>query len=191
MSMAPKHTTNLQNEMQTAQGRVTTALGIDAPLTQLIARAVESGDIGQLQLAQSALIGQPDDVKRLIGSVWSRTMGGREPSRESLLQDASEKPVHYFLQVDGHALGGGMEDDVLLPDADGYALTGGGAYELRHGGIPVRVQILEGTTKQDAIILLEKAIGWLERDWTNLVGGYSPPHINTAIDEDDPFSDDD
>jgi hypothetical protein len=108
----------------------------------------------------------PEPAKKVEGqNGWTRLQN--EPKRETLVQEAAKKPGGYFLQIDGDKLDDW--DDVWAPDDEGYGVCGGSCYELRNTAIPVRVQIAEGTTKEDALALLERITNWLQRDYAGLI----------------------
>ena len=73
--------------------------------------------------------------------------------KKKLLKDASEKPVRRFLQVDAES-----RDEMY----------GGTVEDLRRTSFPVRVQILEGTTKDQAIGILANVMYWLALDYEEL-----------------------
>jgi hypothetical protein len=148
------------------------SLGIDAPLTSLIKSALASRDLQQLKLAEAAFNGQPDEIKRRIRGGWTRSL--IEPTQEDLLAASARKPVRYFLQIDGEKCE--HWDDVWSPDDEGYGVIGGGSFELRNHAMPVRVQIAEGTKREDALALLKRIVGWLEKDWDYLVDNEAVRH---------------
>ena len=85
--------------------------------------------------------------------------------KESLLLEAAEKKPHVFYQYDGFL--NAQPDCVFRPDEDGDAIFEGVRPELRHGGIAVRIQVLGGTPKKDAVRILKKMVKWLKKagDW--------------------------
>jgi len=81
--------------------------------------------------------------------------------KQELLEHYAEKEANRFDQFDG--LLDSHPDNGFLPgDADGDALCECMTWELR-GAIPVRVQILEGTPKADALRLLQKIVDLYSR----------------------------
>ncbi len=173
----------LLGEMNDLWQHVIDTLGPDAALSKLIAQARESGDVEQLQLASAAIKGQPADVQKRLNHGWAPP--GSPPSRESLLQKASGKPVRYFLQLDGDI--SQLRDDVWGHDEEGHGTMAGGVFELRNTDFPVRVQIAEGTSKPDALALLGKLMRWLEKDWEELVDQERKPLAISS--NPDPFAD--
>ena len=85
--------------------------------------------------------------------------------KAKLLLDAAQKEPHIFYQYDGFL--NSQPDCVFKPDEDGDALFASVTPELRHGGIDVRIQILAGTPKKDAVRILKKMAKWMKRagDW--------------------------
>ena len=77
--------------------------------------------------------------------------------KAKLLLEASQKEPHVYHQFDGFLSGGGPDEDELFA---------GVTPELRSGGIPVRIQILAGTKKKDAVRLAKKLVRWMKNaDW--------------------------
>jgi hypothetical protein len=70
--------------------------------------------------------------------------------------------------MDGESCGEGACDDVMPLDEQGYGIMSTCVYELRNCTMPVRLQIAEGTTKDDAIALLQRITAYLEKDWQSL-----------------------
>jgi hypothetical protein len=58
-------------------------------------------------------------------------------------------------------------------DEDGHVLMGGPTDELMRG-CAVRVLVRPETTKEAAIVLLRKIIGWIERDGLQIVASHKP-----------------
>lgn len=81
-----------------------------------------------------------------------------------LLLEASQKDPHAYYQFDGFL--NTQADCVFSPDQDGDALFAGVTPELRSGGVPVRIQILAGTKKKDAVRVAKKLVRWMKKaDW--------------------------
>lgn len=87
--------------------------------------------------------------------------------RMELLNNASNKPIREVYQVDGFTPD--QCDSVIKADQDGYGLMAGWQNELRATKIPVRIQIIKGTNKEDAVNLLRKGLIWLEASWEFLI----------------------
>ncbi len=73
--------------------------------------------------------------------------------RELLEHYSIKRPVKFY-QLDGFS--DVVSDSVMHADPDGDTCFSGWAWELRSGSVAVRVQILEGTTRQTALRLLRK-----------------------------------
>lgn len=69
-----------------------------------------------------------------------------------------------FLQFDGFALGKGVRDDVIHPDADGDGLMSHVSYDLMSGFHAVRIMITAGTSKKDALRLIEKLLASIKSE---------------------------
>ena len=79
------------------------------------------------------------------------------PDRKGeLLAHYATKEPYLFEQLDG------INDCEAHPDSDGDTITGGQNWELRSGRVPVRVEILSGTSKDVAVRLLRKIVTWLD-----------------------------
>jgi len=88
----------------------------------------------------------------------------QDKQKQILLRKYSQKPVSHFAQLDGFDVGIDGGDDVMRPDKEGDWLSGGNTSELMSGGPNVRILISEGTSKQVALRLIQKLVGWLEVD---------------------------
>jgi hypothetical protein len=84
--------------------------------------------------------------------------------KSELLAHYAGREPHLYHQYDGW-LDVDTGDSIVVPDSDRDALTGTDSWELRSGGIAVRVQIEDGTSKGDAVRLLKKILGWVKRDY--------------------------
>ena len=94
-------------------------------------------------------------------------------TKEELLQKYAEPDcqVMPIVQVDGWNID--FWDVVISPDGDGDGLIAGITEELRRSPeeLRVRVQIVEGTSKETAIRILRKIVSWLERDYEDITRG--------------------
>jgi hypothetical protein len=86
---------------------------------------------------------------------WIMTI--HKPTREGLLQSYAEKPVRGFMEIDAHGL---CEDGTIIHTNFGF--------ELRNSANPVRVQIVEGTTRGEALYYLQEIVKMLREDWYRL-----------------------
>lgn len=75
----------------------------------------------------------------------------------------AERNPKGFAQFDGWEFEPGTRDDVMHPDKDGFAVTGGGTTELMHGA-SVRVLVADGVAPDVAVALLRRIVKWIERD---------------------------
>ena len=88
-----------------------------------------------------------------------------ERRRKEAIMACMDKPLRLVLQMDAFADRQPAFSDDQDGDQDGDDLFAGWQYELRRlACIPVRVQIMDGTSAETALRLLRKMIRWLERD---------------------------
>jgi hypothetical protein len=117
--------------------------------------------------------------------------GGRVPqpprlwSKGECLARYAEREPKGFAQFDGWFMPG-QRDDVINPDAEGYAITGTGTTELMHGAT-VRVLISAGTDAQVAKALLMRIVDWIQRSPEVLIEETPIPQSVNADDEELPF----
>lgn len=97
--------------------------------------------------------------------------------KSRLLAEAAKKTPHKYEQFDGFS--DLIEDSVMRPDPEGDTIFSSWCWELRSGGIPVRVQILAGTSKADSIRLLRKILDCIERSNAARLDG--EPTENTDV----------
>ena len=84
--------------------------------------------------------------------------------KANLLLDASEKQPHVYYQFDGFL--NAQPDCVSRPDEDGDDMFSCITPELRSGCIDVRIQILAGTSKKDAVRIAKKLVRCMKHaDW--------------------------
>lgn len=88
----------------------------------------------------------------------ARAIAAEKAKREKMLSDASKKPIRLVFQLDHFCehLPGTSQD----PHNDMYA---GWQWELRRCEIPVRVQVLHGTSPAKTIKALRDMADWIER----------------------------
>ncbi|HMC67124.1 MAG TPA: hypothetical protein VKI65_19465 [Gemmataceae bacterium] len=147
--------------------RVGASLGKTDPLYRLLDEACKSRDPRALEVAKAAYEGQPDDIKeRLARNGW-----GPEPAcwpaPEGLLAQYQDKQVRRFLQIDGCEMIAPDED--FLPDEDNHVLSKRLTFDLRSSDWPVRLQIIDGSSKDTVLALLRKVISELDTRWESLV----------------------
>jgi hypothetical protein len=94
-----------------------------------------------------------DHVKHIKGLIDS----GARSAKEKLLEHYEYGQVQTYLQIDGIDECGG-DGVCIVPDDENDFICWGQTDELRHQQVPVRVQILAGTKKSDAIRLLTKCL---------------------------------
>ena len=80
-----------------------------------------------------------------------------KPTHEALLASYAKKPVRAIMEIDAHGL---CEDGVVIHTNFGF--------ELRNSYNPVRVQILEGTSRGEALYYLREIMAMLKVDWYRL-----------------------
>ena len=84
--------------------------------------------------------------------------------KKELLAHYASKAPRFFHQWDAIPHGGES-----ITDLDGDDLWMTDTWELRSAVLPVRIQILEGTEKADAIRVLEKMLSWVETvEWSSV-----------------------
>ncbi len=82
--------------------------------------------------------------------------------RPALLAHYAEREAFCFHQFDVFL--GAEPDDVVLTDDDGDAMFRTGSWELC-SGVPVRLHVLDGTSKADAVRAVRKVLNWIKRDY--------------------------
>jgi hypothetical protein len=79
--------------------------------------------------------------------------------KAELLAKYAQRQALLFHQFDGFL----DSADDFSDQGDGDSIFSRSTYELRKG-IDVRIQILDGTTKEDAVRILRKMVDWIDRD---------------------------
>jgi hypothetical protein len=82
----------------------------------------------------------------------------RQAQKKALLAHYAERQPKPFIQFDGWL----DADEVMGRDADGQGVTGSYTWELMNAS-DVRVLIPKATTREQALVLLRKIAGWIER----------------------------
>jgi len=85
-----------------------------------------------------------------------------EKTTGELLNHYAKREPKEFLQIDGWYGGKWVGDSVIATDKNGYSMTGGATVELMIGA-DVRILIDPSTPASEAVVLLQKAIDWLNR----------------------------
>jgi hypothetical protein len=81
--------------------------------------------------------------------------------KAELLKHYAQKNTHHYLQLDAF-VGVAPGDPFMWTDQDGDCVMCGVTPELRSGTVGVRVQILEGTSREDASRTLSKLLDGLD-----------------------------
>ncbi len=161
-------------------------LGSEHPTVRLMAEAVESLNWEKLKEAQTAFYALPEEVLDRIYHPW---MGCEPPSgttqrlREELTEErlgdlCGFERAEAYLQIDAREAG---ECAPWPTDEDGHAMVPALVYDLREsGGWPVRVQIAEGSDKQQILALLKKAHDMLDQKWEELIDPTYYPRLPKA-----------
>jgi len=91
-----------------------------------------------------------------------------DPAKTALLKHYSQPDMSacHYVQYDGWLYS--PDDDLMPADEDGDVLFALRAMELRSSGTPVRIQILQGTSPQDAVRLLRKMLAFVEKSYESL-----------------------
>ncbi len=153
---------------------VSRVLGPEHPTVRLMEDAAKSLDWEKLEEAQAAFYALPEGVLHRVYHPWigcppppGTTQKLREELTEERLGDlCGLEMVECYLQIDAREVG---EDAPWPADEDGHAVQPALVYDLRDsGGWPVRVQIAEGSDKQQALDLLKKILHNLEQNWDEL-----------------------
>jgi hypothetical protein len=85
-----------------------------------------------------------------------------------LLRDSAGKKVQRLVQIDGWYNVPPGEDDIIIGDEEGHALTSSSVKELRNTE-SVRIQIPIDAPKGEVIALLEKKIAWIKKDFHRML----------------------
>ncbi len=156
------------------QENLSRILGPEHPTVRLMAEAVESLNWEKLKEAQAAFYALPEEVLDRIYHPWmgcpplpGTTQRLREELTEEKVGDLyGWEIVEGYLQIDAREVG---ENSTWPADEDGHAVVPALVYDLREsGGWPVRVQLAEGSDKQQVLALLKKAHDMLEQGWEEL-----------------------
>ncbi len=161
-------------------------LGSEHPTVKLMGDAQDSLDEEKLQEAQTAFDALPEEVLNRIYYPWmgcppppGTTQRLREELTEERLGDLyGLEMVDTYLQIDAREAGEGAP---WPTDEDGHAVVPALVYDRREsGGWPVRVQIAEGSDKQEVLALLKKAHDMLDQKWEELIDPTYYPRLPKA-----------
>ena len=149
-------TEELISKLREGQLPVAQAFGTGDVLFRLIEKATEDAyirhvPIRELRMAMAAYEAQLPDLKE-----WEATQWGEAPKiTKEKVEEAARigKPLRLVLQIDGH---------------DPEELLAGINWEPKRHEVPVRLHVLAGTPKGEAIQILAKILEWLEEDWNQL-----------------------
>jgi len=104
-------------------------------------------------------------------------MNGPKPSLLEMVTKYREKPIRRILQFDAnirHPL-----DNVDPADEDGHTVWIDQVWDFRATSLPVRVQIIPGISKRDALILLNKIMERIKEIPADDFSIYRGPEYNT------------
>lgn len=85
-----------------------------------------------------------------------------ENKKTDLLRHYNRREPVKFIQYDIFTKG--FDDEIVIPDKDGYSLFRGTTEELMTGAYTLRVLIIPNTKKEIVIKGLKKVIEWVERE---------------------------
>jgi len=131
-----------------AKEEIARAFGTGDALYKLIQRAIAGADIRELRMAMAAYEIQLPELSERMPPPW----GKGPPIPKEKVEEAARigKPLRLVLQFDAF---------------DPEEIHVGQTWEPKKCEIPVRVHILAGTSKREALLSLENVKDWLERDW--------------------------
>lgn len=157
------------------QKNLSRILGSEHPVVRLMEDAEDSLDWEKLEEAQAAFYALPEEVLDRVYHPWMGCPpppGTAQRLRARLTEERigdlyGLEMVEGYLQIDAREFGEGAS---WPADEDGHAVVPAFVYDLReNGGWPVRVQIAEGSDKQQILALLKKVHNRLEQDWDELI----------------------
>ena len=89
------------------------------------------------------------------------------PPKKELIEKYQSKEPKLFVQVDAFKTAGN-EDNLMHPDEDGFWFQARPSYELMDGA-DITVLINPKTDRKDAVLMLEKMAGKMDREWSRLL----------------------
>jgi hypothetical protein len=155
----------MQCQLDELHSKLQRNLGDAHPLTGLFAAAIESGDREAAQLALAAYRGQAPDLKMKAMAGWA------QPDWiPSFPEEDDETPFRLYLSLKGAVKD---EPGVMLCDDD---ISERGIYirpRIEIGRLhelwPVRVEVLEGTSKAEVVKILKACANKVESKWESLI----------------------
>ena len=145
-------TEELISKLREAQSPVAQAFGTGDSLYKMISSAISTRDVRELNMAVAAFHAQEKEFNNLRTSGWGEPRIQKEDADRAACLG---KPLRLVLQIDGW-------------DAQ-VELRAGLDWEPKRFEVPVRVHILAGTSKRDAVVTLENIRRWLDEDWNSLI----------------------
>ena len=89
------------------------------------------------------------------------------PPKKELIEKYQTREPKLFVQVDAFKTAGN-EDNLMHPDEDGFWFQARPSYELMDGA-DITVLINPKTDRKDAVLMLEKMAGKMDREWSRLL----------------------
>ena len=89
------------------------------------------------------------------------------PPKKELIEKYQAREPKLFVQVDAFKTAGN-EDNLMHPDEDGFWFQARPSYELMDGA-DITVLINPKTDRKDAVLMLEKMAGKMDREWSRLL----------------------
>jgi hypothetical protein len=89
------------------------------------------------------------------------------PTKKELIEKYQTREPKLFVQVDAFKTLGN-EGNLMPPDEDGFWFQARPSYELMDGA-DITVLINPKTDRKDAVLMLEKMAGKMDREWSRLL----------------------
>ena len=89
------------------------------------------------------------------------------PTKKELIEKYQTREPKLFVQIDAFKTLGN-EDNLMHPDEDGFWFQARPAYELMDGA-DITVLINPKTDRKDAVLMLGKMAGKMDREWSRLL----------------------
>jgi hypothetical protein len=149
-----KITIEMSNKLSELRRRVFEAFGANHYLLRSIDLALTTGDRGHGQVSLDAINGQPEPIWRKLMNGWKRP--SFRPGADEL---RTESNVELVLDVTAR-----QADET----SSGAVLDARTDFKLRDDPPPVRIEILEGTSKVAAVALIRAVVEKLDQEWEHL-----------------------